>query len=244
MEELLNLIQIGLRDLVDKRHGGNISKAAHAMKTDYHLVYKGYHGSLKGVVFFQAYDILRHTVPDKWKEILGEFFPDNMKALMQIAESGNGDPMEVLNRKLSVALENRISYAIFVMADCGSLTRDIVQSTFGSIGLSELDKLLAAEVLTSNGESINTTIHGHLSPEGHFPRLAVERQIASLSLGRSGTSIVAHHGALSEVGIKKAYAVVTESTEKLKAIFADEHNQGDTLFFAASYCGPADLGEG
>ncbi|MDQ3235386.1 MAG: hypothetical protein M3Q07_26545 [Pseudobdellovibrionaceae bacterium] len=247
METLVDLIHKKLRELIDSRYGGNISKAAHVMKADYHLVYKGYHGTLKGLAFFQAYDILKHLAPGDFKPILGEYYPENMRSLLDIAGTDDEDPMEVLNRKMGALLANQISYAIYVMAEHSKdkLTKHKVRQAFGAFGLQELDRLITSEVLTFNGEGeINTTIRGQLSPEGDFPRVAVERQIASLSLANSGTSIHTQHGLLNEKGIKEAFTVASEAAGKMEKVFSDETNRGDILFFGTSFCGPFDLGKG
>jgi hypothetical protein len=247
MEALLDLIHRKLRELIDTRYGGNISRAAHVMKADYHMVYKGYHGTLKGLAFFQAYDILKHLAPGDFKSILGEYYPDNMRSLLDIAGIDDEDPMDALNRKMTALLANQISYAIYVIAEHSKekLTKDKVQQAFGAFGLHELDRLVTSEVLTFNGEGeINTRIQGQLSPEGHFPRIAVERQIASLSLANSGTSIDTQHGLLNEKGRKEAFAVASEAAEKMEKVFSDETNRGVILFFGTSFCGPFDLGKG
>ncbi|HYX33142.1 MAG TPA: hypothetical protein VE954_08495 [Oligoflexus sp.] len=241
MEQSAIFLSRKLKEFIDGRHEGNVNRACfHLGIDDYNSVYRLYHGKVNSPAFFLAYRILKQTDPEKYCELLADFYPQEMETIGQIAGDKSDDLIGSLDKKFALVMSSKLHFSIYARACEHDGTKlDDITRDFGNMGLIVANELLSAGVL-----SLEKGIFlSELADKDFRPAMSIVKQHGHLHIdlfqdAAPGFRMENPYGGLNEDGIKEMYRALDELASRTLNIFRNPKFQGNIMYLTTILGGP------
>ncbi len=220
------------------RKNESVRWLAKQVGVDYTVVYRLHAGEQKSLSFFDAKRILKVVEPDRFLEILGEYYPTEVKELRdnKLTEQQTDDLLDTI----AFALTDVDRYRIFAFAtETYGATSKTVADEFGKFGLEILDTLIAKKALgiLASGCFENLIAGRQWWSDDLVKRVALNN-IHLMSTGNPGTYMRNWVTGLNEKGLRAYYDAHAKFIESLAKIENSEEWKGSIVTASSLFVGP------
>ncbi len=237
---MVHPVCIHLRERVKavlSQSGESIRWLSKQTNVDYQKLYRLESGDLRSLSFFDARRIARFVEPDRFKQILEEYFPEEVRDLTDsgFTQQDLDDRMEAVEFLLS----SELRYMVYVHAsETPGANRDLVALEFGRNGVKTLDELLAKQALKLTADG---TFQGTLSVVANAPDTFVKRMahlhVDMIDLADAGSLMRSFHRGVNKEGLRKAYNTIAQASHELCSILENPDYRGPDLMIFNLACG-------
>lgn len=237
---MVHPVCIHLRDRVKavlSQSGESIRWLSKQTNVDYQKLYRLESGDLRSLSFFDARRIARFVEPDRFKQILEEYFPEEVRDLTDsgFTQQDLDDRMEAVEFLTS----SEMRYQIYLFAaETPEANRETVALEFGRSGLQTLDELLAKQALKLNADG---TFQGTLNVVTNAPDTLVKAMahlhVDMIDLADAGSLMRSLHRGMNKEGMRKAYNTIAQASHDLCSILENPDYRGPELMIFNLACG-------
>jgi hypothetical protein len=205
---------------------------------DYTIVYRLQAGEQKSLSFFDAKRILKVIEPDRYLEILGEFYPAEVQEMAdsKLTEQQTDELLDII----AFALTDIDRYRIFAFAtETMGATRSLVIEEFGKFGREILDALISKKALRimENG-TIENLIAGRQWWSDELVKKVALNNIHLMTSASPGTHMRNWVTGLNERGLRAYYDAHANFIESLANIENSQEFKGSIVTASSLFVGP------
>jgi hypothetical protein len=233
---MVHPVCIHLRDRVKNvlsQRGESIRWLSKQTKVDYQKLYRLESGDLRSLSFFDARRISRFVEPDRFKETLEEYFPEEVRDLTDAGYSEQD--LDVRTEALEFLTSSDSHYQIYLFAaETPGATRETVAMEFGRRGLLTLDELLEKKALSLKADG---SFQGVLNAPDALIKNMGHIHVDLIDLSEAGSFMRSFHRGLNMEGLRRAYGSVARASHEICAILENPEYRGPGLMIFNLACG-------
>jgi hypothetical protein len=202
---------------------------------DYTTVYRLLNGEQKTISLINAKKILAAVEPSSLVSILGEYYPDEMR---QVLEETAAEIEKQASIFETILKDVSLLKVYTLVATAPHMSRGLIERRFGQDGLEQLDKLVSLGAVSEANGLVDDSLQGKLLVSDEAIKLHAKCHADLVNLSKPGTHAYNTRVALNEAGLKAWYEAQVEHERRLQQIEQDEDLKGDCVLISSSVSGP------